>query len=67
MKPAGVMLGLELFCIALAWGLSIALKFDKAQQGAIVFCSAFGSSTFLGYSSSCRYFPARPEPSVRRF
>ncbi len=60
MKPAGVMLGLELTCIALAWGLSIALKFNKAQQGAIVFCSAFGSSTFLGYSIIMQMFPSTP-------
>jgi len=59
--PALVMLGLELFCIALAWGVSVLLKFNKAQQGAIVFCSAFGSSTFLGYSIIMQMFPHTPE------
>lgn len=59
--PALVMLGLELSCIALAWGLSVFLKFSKAQQGAIVFCSAFGSSTFLGYSIITQMFPHTPE------
>jgi len=61
LTPAGVMLGLELTCISLAWGISIALKFTKAQQGAIVFCSAFGSSTFLGYSIVMQMFPGTPE------
>ena len=56
-EPALVMLGLELFCIAVAWGVSVLLKFDRAQQGAIVFCSAFGSSTFLGYAIIMQMFP----------
>jgi predicted permease len=30
--PALVMLGLALFCIALAWIVSVLLKFNKAQQ-----------------------------------
>ncbi len=58
--PALVMLGLEIFCIALAWIVSVLLKFNKAQQGAIVFCSAFGSSTFLGYSIILQMFPHTP-------
>jgi predicted permease len=59
--PAVVMLGLELTCIALAWIVSVILKFNKAQQGAIVFCSAFGSSTFLGYSIIVQMFPDTPQ------
>jgi len=59
--PALAMLGLELFCIALAWTVSVLLKFNKTQQGAIVFCSAFGSSTFLGYSIILQMFPNTPE------
>jgi malate permease and related proteins len=58
--PALVMLGLEILCIALAWVISVLLKFNKAQQGAIVFCSAFGSSTFLGYSIIMQMFPNMP-------
>ena len=58
--PALVMLGVELFCIALAWGVADLLKFSRAQQGAIVFCSAFGSSTFLGYSLILQMFPLSP-------
>lgn len=61
MEPALLMLGLELACIAIAWGVSALLKFDKAQQGAIVFCSAFGSSTFLGYAIILQMFPHTPE------
>jgi predicted permease len=60
-EPALVMLGLELTCIALAWIVSVLLKFNKAQQGAIVFCSAFGSSTFLGYAIILQMFPDTPE------
>jgi len=61
LAPALTMLGLELFCIALAWTVSVLLKFNKTQQGAIVFCSAFGSSTFLGYSIILQMFPNTPE------
>ena len=60
-EPALVMLGLELTCIALAWIASVLLKFNKAQQGAIVFCSAFGSSTFLGYAIILQMFPDTPQ------
>jgi hypothetical protein len=61
LEPAMVMLGLELACIALAWIISVWLKFNKAQQGAIVFCSAFGSSTFLGYVIIMQMFPDTPQ------
>jgi len=61
LAPAFVMLLLELTCIALAWIISVLLKFNKKQQGAIVFCSAFGSSTFLGYSIIIQMFPNTPE------
>lgn len=56
-KPALVMLMLELLCIAIAWGIARLLKFNRPQQGAIVFCSAFGSSTFLGYALIMQMFP----------
>jgi len=61
LTPALVMLGLELTFIALAWIVSANLKFSKAQQGAIVFCSAFGSSAFLGYAIIMEMFPQKPE------
>ena len=61
MAPAFVMLGLELGCIALAWVASVLLGLNRAQQGAVVFCSAFGSSTFLGYSIIIQMFPDKPE------
>jgi len=59
--PSLVMLGLELIFIVLAWMISALLKFNKPQQGAIVFCSAFGSSTFLGYAIITQMFPQVPE------
>lgn len=61
LAPSGVMLGLELTCIAFAWAVSRVLKFSLAQQGAVVFCSAFGSSTFLGYAIIMQMFPGQPE------
>ncbi len=60
MKPALVMLFLELSLILIAWGISVLLKFKKPEQGAIVFCSAFGSSTFLGYSLITQMYPDTP-------
>ena len=61
MGPALVMLGLELSAIAVAWGTTVLLRFDRAHQGAIVFCAAFGSSTFLGYSLITQMYPDNPE------
>ncbi len=60
-KPALVMLLLEVVFILVAWGISVLLKFEKSKQGAIVFCSAFGSSTFLGYSLINQMYPGTPE------
>jgi len=59
-EPAFVMLGLELLFIGLAWAISSKFGFSRAQQGAIVFCSAFGSSTFLGYSIVQQMYPDTP-------
>ncbi len=59
--PALVMLGLELTAIAIAWSASALLRFDRAHQGAMVFCAAFGSSTFLGYSLITQMYPDNPE------
>jgi hypothetical protein len=55
------MLALELSMIALAWTVSSLLGFDRRRQGAIVFCSAFGSSAFLGYSIITQMFPDQPQ------
>jgi predicted permease len=57
LAPSFLMFGLELGCIVLAWVVSMALGFPRVQQGAIVFCAAFGSSTFLGYSVIMEMFP----------
>ncbi|MCD4736108.1 MAG: AEC family transporter [Bacteroidales bacterium] len=59
--PALEMLLLELLCVALAWFVSYKLKFSKEQQGAVVFCSAFGSSAFLGYPLIIQMFPEKAE------
>lgn len=59
--PAVEMLFLEISMILIAWFISARLKFSKAKQGAIVFCSAFGSSAFLGYPLIINMFPDKPE------
>ena len=60
LDPAWLMLGVELASIAAAWAVAVLLKFNRPQQGAIVFCSAFGSSTFLGYAIILQMFPDTP-------
>lgn len=61
LAPSFLMFGLELGCIVLAWVISMALGFSRVQQGAIVFCAAFGSSTFLGYSIIMEMFPRQSQ------
>lgn len=61
MGPALTMLGAELACIAIAWSVCRSLGFSRAKTGAVVFCSAFGSSTFLGYAVIMEVFPKTPE------
>ncbi|NDV21328.1 hypothetical protein FMS18_01210 [Desulfovibrio sp. JC022] len=61
LQPAFVMLGAELFCIALAWAVGTALRLTKGETGAVVFCSAFGSSTFLGYAIIMQLYPDTPQ------
>jgi malate permease and related proteins len=57
LEPAGVMLALELTFVAIAWVLTTVLRFDRSVKGAVVFTSAFGSSTFLGYSIITQMYP----------
>jgi len=61
LAPAFEMLALEISVVLFAWFISIKLKFTKEKQGAIVFCSAFGSSAFLGYPLIMEVFPNKPE------
>ena len=60
LSPAFAMLFLELLFIFIAWLAARLIGLDRKQQGAVVFCSAFGSSTFLGYSIISQMFPAKP-------
>ena len=55
--PSLVMLFIELTTIGLAWLITSILKLPRQKQGAIIFCSAFGSSTFLGYPLIINVFP----------
>jgi len=61
LRPAFVMLGAELFCIVLAWLLAALLRMPRGEKGAVVFCAAFGSSTFLGYAVIMELYPGIPE------
>jgi len=61
LQPAFVMLGAELFCIALAWAAGSILRLSKSQKGAVIFCAAFGSSTFLGYAIIMQVYPQSPQ------
>ncbi len=45
-----VMVGAELVSIAVAWFIGRRLRLDRPQLGALVLCSAFGSSALLGYA-----------------
>ena len=59
LAPAMLMLSNELIFIGISWLISILLGFSKDKQGAVVFCSTFGSSTFLGYSIIMEMYPDR--------
>jgi len=61
LAPAFVMLGAELSCIALGWGAASLLGLSRGAKGAVVFCAAFGSSTFLGYPIIMESFPGTPQ------
>lgn len=61
LDPAIEMLFLEIAMVAVAWFVSSKLKFSREKQGAVVFCSAFGSSTFLGYPLIMQMFPDKPQ------
>ncbi len=55
--PALVMFIVEMCCIILSWLLCALLKMPRDTTGPIVFCSAFGSSTFLGYAVIIEMYP----------
>lgn len=61
LSPAFMMLCLEIGFVIIAWLISKAIGMNKNQQGAVVFCSAFGSSTFLGYALIAQMFPTQPQ------
>jgi predicted permease len=59
--PAALMFALEIGSIALAWSVAALLRFPRSRRGPIVFCAAFGSSSFLGYAVIREMFPAGHE------
>ena len=61
LTPAFVMLCAELTCIALGWFAASLLGLSRGAKGAVVFCAAFGSSTFLGYAIIMELFPGTPQ------
>lgn len=61
LQPSLAMLGAELACIALAWGVGTILHLSRSEKGAVIFCAAFGSSTFLGYAIIMQLYPQTPQ------
>lgn len=52
-----IMIVVELCMIVLAWAIGKTLNLTRSQLGAVVLCSAFGTSATLGYSIVSIVFP----------
>lgn len=59
-----IMMIVELCMIALAWFVGKRLNLTPAQLGAVVLCSAFGTSATLGYSVVSIVFPNNQDAMV---
>ncbi len=57
LEPSFLMLTGEICCVILSWLVCAGLKMPREITGPIVFCSAFGSSTFLGYAIIMELYP----------
>jgi predicted permease len=51
------MIASGIVCLFLAWVISSFLRLERQQTGAVILCSGFGSSTFLGYAVVSEVFP----------
>lgn len=59
-----IMIVVELCMIVLAWAIGKRLNLTRSQLGAVVLCSAFGTSATLGYSIVSVVFPNDPDAMV---
>lgn len=59
-----IMIVVELCMIALAWVVGKRLDLTRSQLGAVVLCSAFGTSATLGYSIVSIVFPSDQDAMV---
>jgi malate permease and related proteins len=51
-------------CLGVSWGAGRVLRLDRAQTGALMIASAFGSSTLIGYPLIQYAFPHNPEAMI---
>lgn len=51
-------------CPGASWGAGRVLRLDRAQTGALMIASAFGSSTLIGYPLIQYAFPYHPEAMI---
>jgi predicted permease len=58
---AGVMVGAQMGCAAIAWVISSVLKLSRPRKGALILASTFTSSAFLGYAVVKEIFGNNPE------
>ncbi len=58
---AACMLGAELLCLGLGWGIATALRLPAPQKGAVILVTGFGSSSLLGYALISQIFPHNPQ------
>jgi len=61
MIMAGIMFVVEVIILVIAWIIARALKFGKAETGALILVSAFGMTTFLGYPVIREVFPGNSQ------
>ncbi|MDO9532865.1 MAG: AEC family transporter [Deltaproteobacteria bacterium] len=51
-------------CLGASWGAGRVLRLDRAQTGALMIASSFGSSTLIGYPLIQYAFPHNPEAMI---
>jgi hypothetical protein len=58
------MIGAVIVCLGVSWGAGRVLRLDRAQTGALMMASSFGSSTLIGYPLIQYAFPHNPEALI---
>lgn len=54
------MMSAEFVCLSLAWAVANFLQLSRAQKGAFILASGFGTSALLGYVIVQQVFPTQP-------